>query len=61
MRIYTDYQELNNIMVKNRYLLPHMDELFDQLQGDSFFSKTDLSSGYHQLKVKESDILKIGF
>ncbi|GKB00220.1 putative reverse transcriptase domain-containing protein [Tanacetum coccineum] len=54
-------KELNKLIVKNRYPLPRIDDLFDQLQGSQFFSKIDLRSGYHQLRVHENDILKIAF
>ncbi|GJR88374.1 putative reverse transcriptase domain-containing protein [Tanacetum coccineum] len=57
-RMCIDYQELNKLMVKNRYLLPRIDDLFDQLQGSSVYSKIDLRSGYHQLRVHEEDIPK---
>nr|GFB91739.1 retrotransposon protein, putative, Ty3-gypsy subclass [Tanacetum cinerariifolium] len=53
-----DYWELNKLMVKNRYPLPRIDDLFDQLQGSSVYSKIDLRSGYHQLRVREEDLLK---
>ena len=56
-----DYRELNKLTVKNRYPLPRIDDLFDQLQGVSWFSKIDLRTGYHQLKVKEEDIPKMVF
>ncbi|GJW49580.1 putative reverse transcriptase domain-containing protein [Tanacetum coccineum] len=56
-----DYRELNKLMVKNRYPLPRIDDLFDQLQGSSVYSKVDLRSGYHQLRVREEDIPKIAF
>ncbi|GKD36054.1 putative reverse transcriptase domain-containing protein, partial [Tanacetum coccineum] len=56
-----DYQELNKMTVKNRYLLSRIDDLFDQLQGSSVYSKIDLRSGYHQLRVREEDILKTAF
>ncbi|GJW13452.1 putative reverse transcriptase domain-containing protein [Tanacetum coccineum] len=56
-----DYQELNKLMVKNRYPLPRIDDLFDQLQASSVYSKIDLWLGYHQLKVREEDILKTTF
>ncbi|GJU35180.1 hypothetical protein Tco_1183534 [Tanacetum coccineum] len=49
------------LTIKNRYLLPRINDLFDQLQGSSFYSKIDLRSGYHQLKVREEDILKTAF
>ncbi|GKE07013.1 putative reverse transcriptase domain-containing protein, partial [Tanacetum coccineum] len=54
-------KELNKLTVKNRYQLPRIDDLFDQLQGSQFFSKIDLKSGYHQLRVHEDDILKTAF
>ncbi|GKC46700.1 putative reverse transcriptase domain-containing protein, partial [Tanacetum coccineum] len=56
-----DYRELNKITIKNRYLLPRIDDLFDQLQGACYFSKIDLGSGYHQLRVHEDDIPKTAF
>nr|GEY91039.1 hypothetical protein [Tanacetum cinerariifolium] len=59
--IRPNYQELNKLTVKNRYPLPRIDDLFDQLQGSSVYSKIDLRSGYHQLRVREEDILKIAF
>ncbi|GKC11633.1 putative reverse transcriptase domain-containing protein, partial [Tanacetum coccineum] len=54
-------KELNKLTVKNRYPLPRIDDLFDQLQGSQFFSKIDLRSGYHQLRVHEDDIPKTVF
>ncbi|GKE98607.1 putative reverse transcriptase domain-containing protein [Tanacetum coccineum] len=60
-RMCIDYQELNKLTVKNRYPLPRIDDLFDQLQGSSIYSKIDLRSGYHQLKVREEDISKTAF
>ncbi|GJY92091.1 putative reverse transcriptase domain-containing protein [Tanacetum coccineum] len=60
-RIWIDYQELNKLTVKNHYPLPRIDDLFDQLQGFSVYSKIDLQSGYHQLWVREEDILKMTF
>ncbi|GJX16733.1 putative reverse transcriptase domain-containing protein [Tanacetum coccineum] len=54
-------RELNKLTVKNRYPLPRIDDLFDQLQGSQFFSKIDLRSGYHQLRVHEDDIPKTAF
>nr|GFB98501.1 putative reverse transcriptase domain-containing protein [Tanacetum cinerariifolium] len=60
-RMYIDYRELNNLTVKNRYPLPRIDDLFDQLQGFSVYSKIDLRSGYHQLRVREEDIPKTAF
>ncbi|GKC46534.1 putative reverse transcriptase domain-containing protein, partial [Tanacetum coccineum] len=59
--ICIDYRELNKLTVKNRYPLPRIDDLFDQLQGSSVYSKIDLRSGYHQLRVREEDIPKTAF
>ncbi|GJV41684.1 putative reverse transcriptase domain-containing protein [Tanacetum coccineum] len=56
-----DYRELNKLTVKNRYSLPRIDELFDQLQGSSVYSKIDLRLGYHQQRVREEDIPKTAF
>ncbi|GKD67483.1 putative reverse transcriptase domain-containing protein [Tanacetum coccineum] len=56
-----DYRELDKLTVKNRYLLLRIDDLFDQLQGSSVYSKIDLRSGYHQLRVREEDIPKTAF
>nr|GFB38447.1 putative reverse transcriptase domain-containing protein [Tanacetum cinerariifolium] len=56
-----DYRELNKLTVKNRYPLPIIDDLFDQLQGSSVYSKINLRSGYHQLRIREEDILKTAF
>nr|GEV63656.1 hypothetical protein [Tanacetum cinerariifolium]GEW53761.1 hypothetical protein [Tanacetum cinerariifolium] len=60
-RMCIDYRELKKLTVKNRYSLPRIDDLFDQLQGSQFFSKIDLRSGYHQLRVHEDDIPKTAF
>nr|GEX17953.1 putative reverse transcriptase domain-containing protein [Tanacetum cinerariifolium] len=60
-RMCIDYRELNKLPVKNRYPLPRIDDLFDQLQGSSIYSKIDLRSGYHQLRVREQDISKTAF
>nr|GEZ86549.1 putative reverse transcriptase domain-containing protein [Tanacetum cinerariifolium] len=56
-----DYRELNKLTVKNQYPLPRIDDLFDQLQGSRVYSKIDLRSGYHQLRVREEDITKTAF
>ncbi|GJW61106.1 putative reverse transcriptase domain-containing protein [Tanacetum coccineum] len=60
-RMCIDYRELNKLTVKNRYPLPRIDDLFDQLQGSRVYSKIDLRSGYHQLRVREEDIPKTAF
>nr|GEZ63465.1 putative reverse transcriptase domain-containing protein [Tanacetum cinerariifolium] len=60
-RMCIDYQELNKLTVKNRYPLPRIDDFFNQLQGSSVYSKIDLRLGYHQLRVREEDILKTAF
>ncbi|GJU49297.1 putative reverse transcriptase domain-containing protein [Tanacetum coccineum] len=60
-RMCIDYHELNKLTVKNRYPLPRIDDLFDQLQGSSIYSKIDMRSGYHQLRVREQDIPKMAF
>nr|GEY30062.1 RNA-directed DNA polymerase homolog [Tanacetum cinerariifolium] len=60
-RMCIDYHELNKLTIKNRYPLPRNDDLFDQLQGSSVYSKIDLRSGYHQLRVRDEDIPKTAF
>ena len=60
-RLCVDYRVINKITVKNRYPLPRIDDLLDQLQGASFFSKIDLKSGYHQVRIKEEDTWKTAF
>jgi hypothetical protein len=56
-----DYQSLNAVIIKNKYPLPHIDILFDQLEGAQVFSKIDLRSGYHQIKIRAEDIPKMTF
>ncbi|GJS82947.1 putative reverse transcriptase domain-containing protein [Tanacetum coccineum] len=60
-RMFIDYRDLNKLTVKNRYPLSRIDNLFDQLQGSSVYSKIDLRSGYHQLRIKEEDIIITAF
>nr|GEW36427.1 retrotransposon protein, putative, Ty3-gypsy subclass [Tanacetum cinerariifolium] len=60
-RMCIDYRELNKLTVKNHYPLPRIDDLFDQIQGSSVYSKIDLRSGYHQLRVREQDVPKTTF
>nr|GFC69788.1 putative reverse transcriptase domain-containing protein [Tanacetum cinerariifolium] len=60
-RMCIDYRELNKLTVKNCYPLPRIDDLFDQLQRSSVYSKIDLRSGYHQLRVREEDTPKTAF
>ncbi|GKB36264.1 putative reverse transcriptase domain-containing protein [Tanacetum coccineum] len=60
-RMCIDYRELNKLTIKNRYPLPRIDDLFDQLQGSQYFSKIDLRSGYHHLRVHKDDIPKTAF
>ncbi|KAL0544263.1 hypothetical protein IC582_019376 [Cucumis melo] len=61
MRLCIDYRGLNKVTVKNRYPLPRIDDLFDQLQGAKVFSKIDLRSGYHQRRIKDGDVPKTAF
>jgi hypothetical protein len=60
-RLCVDYRVLNEVTIKNMYLPPRIDDLFDQLCGVCVFSKIDLRSRYHQLKIQECDILKTAF
>src|SRR5436190_14628778 len=60
-RLVVDYRPLNKVTVKNKYLLPDINILFDQLAGARVFSKIDLISGYHQIRVREEDIPKSTF
>jgi hypothetical protein len=61
IRLYVDYRRLNEVTIKNKYPLPKIEDLFDQLNGAKVFSKIDLRMGYHQLKVRESNIPKTAF
>ena len=59
--LYIDYRQLNRVTINNRYPLPRVDDLFDQMRGVRVYSKIDLRTGYHQLRVRETDIPKTAF
>ncbi|KAG8499272.1 hypothetical protein CXB51_005728 [Gossypium anomalum] len=61
MRMCINYRQLNKVTIKNKYHLPRIDDLFDQLKGATVFSKIDLRSGNYQLRVKDSDVPKTTF
>ena len=61
LRLCIDYRKLNRVMIKNRYPLPRIDDLFDQLRGARVYFKIDLRNGYHQLRVRETYIPKTAF
>ena len=61
LRLCVDYRQWNRVMIQNRYLLPRINDLFDQLRGARVYSKIDLRTGYHQLRLRETDIPKTAF
>ena len=61
LRMCVDYRQLNRVTIKNKYLLLRIYDLFDQLKGLRYFSKIYLRSGYHQLLIKERDLVKMAF
>ena len=61
LRLCIDYRQLNKVIIQNRYPLPRIDDLFDQLRGARVYFKIDLRTGYHQLRVRETDIPKTAF
>jgi hypothetical protein len=60
-RMCVDYRSLNKVTIKNKYPLPRIEDLFDQMKGAKIFSKIDLRSGYHQLKIRAEDVPKTAF
>jgi hypothetical protein len=61
LRIFMEFRKLNRVIVKNKYPLPRIDDLFDQLNNQKIFSKIDLRSGYHKVRIKEENIIKNTF
>ena len=61
LRLCIDYRQLNKVTIKNKYPLPRINDLFDQVWGEKFLSNLDLRSGYHQIRIKEEDVNKITF
>ena len=61
LRLCVDFRQLNKVTIKNQYPLPRIDDLFDQLKDLKIFSKIDLRSGYHQVRINDEDINKTGF
>ena len=61
LRMCINYRMLNSVTMKNKYPLPRIDDLFDQFQGACVFSKIDLRSGYHQLRIRDEDVYKTAF